>query len=121
MFNWGFLMDGMGLLLVAGSYSNEIVCTAVSCPDLMPDMDFFEQCMEETFNELCTTCQVPVAEGTPKAVETAPAERVVSPIKATTEEVMKEAAEAVPVEATVPDAAMETGVVKKTRGAKKQQ
>ena len=121
MFNWGFLMDGMGLLLVAGSYSNEIVCTAVSCPDLMPDMDFFEQCMEETFNELCTTCQVPVVKDIPKAVETAPAERMVSPIEATSEEVMKEAVETVPVEATDPDAAMETPVVKKTRGAKKQQ
>jgi WS/DGAT/MGAT family acyltransferase len=51
-FNWGFLMDGMGLLLVAGSYCDDLVLTAVSCPEMMPDPDFFIKCVQEAFDEL---------------------------------------------------------------------
>jgi hypothetical protein len=50
--NWGFLMDGMGLLLVAGSYCDDLVLTAVSCPEMMPDPEFFGECIQAAFDEL---------------------------------------------------------------------
>lgn len=51
-YNWGFLMDGMGLLLVAGSYNGEVVFTAESCPEMMPDIDFFADCLQKAYDEL---------------------------------------------------------------------
>ncbi|WP_419662119.1 acyltransferase, ws/dgat/mgat family with UPF0089 [Desulfosarcina variabilis str. Montpellier] len=51
-FNWGFIMDGMGLLLVAGSYCDDLVLTAVSCPEMLPDPKFFKTCMQESVEAL---------------------------------------------------------------------
>ena len=51
-YNWGFIMDGMGLLLVAGSYCDDLVLTAVSCPEMLPDPKFFKTCMKESVEEL---------------------------------------------------------------------
>ncbi len=51
-YNWGFIMDGMGLLLVAGSYCDDLVFTAVSCPEMLPDPKFFKACMQESVDEL---------------------------------------------------------------------
>ena len=51
-FNWGFIMDGMGLLLVAGSYCDDLVLTAVSCPEMLPDPKFFKTCMQESVDAL---------------------------------------------------------------------
>jgi len=51
-FNWGFLMDGMGLLLAAGCYGDELVFSALSCPEMMPDLDFFADCIQKSFDEL---------------------------------------------------------------------
>ena len=66
-YSWGFLMDGMGLLLVASSYASDITFTVVSCPEMMPDSDFFMKCMEESYNELKSMLEPssePVAEKT---------------------------------------------------------
>ncbi|WP_162458821.1 wax ester/triacylglycerol synthase family O-acyltransferase [Desulfosarcina ovata] len=51
-FNWGFLMDGMGLLLAAGSYGDELVFSTMSCPEMMPDSDFFADCIQKSHDEL---------------------------------------------------------------------
>lgn len=51
-YNWGFLMDGMGLLLVAGSYCDELALTAVSCPEMMSDPEFFGECIQDAFEAL---------------------------------------------------------------------
>lgn len=51
-YSWGFLMDGMGMLLTAGSYCEEMVFSALSCPEMMPDPDFFAECLQESFDEL---------------------------------------------------------------------
>ncbi len=51
-YNWGFIMDGMGMLLVAGSYCDDLVLTAVSCPEMLPDPKFFKACMQESVDEL---------------------------------------------------------------------
>ena len=56
-FNWGFLMDGMGLLFVAHSYCEDLVFTVVSCPEMMPDMSVFGECVQEAFDELRNACQ----------------------------------------------------------------
>ena len=45
-------MDGMGLLLVAGSYCDDVVLTAVSCPEMLPDPEFFKVCIQESVDEL---------------------------------------------------------------------
>lgn len=51
-YNWGFIMDGMGLLLVAGSYCEDLVLTAVSCPEMLPDPKYFKTCMQESVEAL---------------------------------------------------------------------
>lgn len=45
-------MEGMGLLLVAGSYCDDLVLTAVSCPEMIPDPEFFGECIQEALDEL---------------------------------------------------------------------
>jgi WS/DGAT/MGAT family acyltransferase len=52
-YQWGFLMDGMGLMLAAGSYMDELVFTVASCPELLPDPEFFAQCIQDSYDELC--------------------------------------------------------------------
>lgn len=52
-YQWGFLMDGMGLMLAAGSYMDELVFTVASCPEMLPDPEFFAQCIQDAFDELC--------------------------------------------------------------------
>ena len=48
----GFIMDGMGLLLVVNSYGGLVTLTITSCPEMLPDPTFLAQCLEETFDEL---------------------------------------------------------------------
>jgi WS/DGAT/MGAT family acyltransferase len=48
----GFLVDGMGLLLVATSYGETFSLQFVSSPDVMPDPGFFTRCLREGFQEL---------------------------------------------------------------------
>lgn len=120
MYSVGFLMDGQGLLLVAGSYCDDMVLTAASNPEIMPDMPFFAECMEDSFQEICGCCGVSPKSTSCIITQTAPAEVKELAPEATVEgmpvpggkDTREEVAAADVVEAPAP---------KKTRGAKKQQ
>ena len=46
------VMDGMGLIIVAMSYNGLLNISFTCCRDIMPDPEFFAQCMQESFDEL---------------------------------------------------------------------
>lgn len=48
----GFLMEGMGLLLVAGSYCDTFTLQFGSHPSLLPDPDRLRDCLAASFTEL---------------------------------------------------------------------
>ena len=76
------LTDGMGLGHTVQSYVDEATVTFTACRDLMPDPEFYAQCMQDSFDELCAASAKAakgtkaVAEGKP-AARKAPAKRVV--------------------------------------------
>jgi WS/DGAT/MGAT family acyltransferase len=47
--------DGMGLCIGTPSYNGELVFMVISTPQIIPDMEFFVQCLEESFRELSHT------------------------------------------------------------------
>ncbi len=57
------LTDGMGLGHVVQSYCKEATIAFTACRDLMPDPDFYAECIEESFTELRDAARVAVAEG----------------------------------------------------------
>ena len=46
------LTDGMGLAHVVQSYTDEATIAFTGCRELMPDPEFYAQCIEESFEEL---------------------------------------------------------------------
>jgi WS/DGAT/MGAT family acyltransferase len=46
------LTDGMGLFIAVGSYNGEMSFNVVSSPEIMPDIEFFKACLEDSFEEL---------------------------------------------------------------------
>lgn len=119
MYSVGFLMDGQGMLLVAGSYCDDMVLTAASNPELMPDMPFFAQCMEDSYQEICGCCGV-----SPKSTSCVITEDVSSQARVPAAETNVEGLTIQAGEAARPEAAAEMAEVpapKKARGAKKQQ
>jgi len=48
----GLPMDGMGLFHTVTSFSGELSITITACRDLMPDPDFYAECLQESFDEL---------------------------------------------------------------------
>ena len=46
------LSDGLGLGLVVQSYVDEATITFTACRKLMPDPEFYAQCIEDSFTEL---------------------------------------------------------------------
>jgi diacylglycerol O-acyltransferase / wax synthase len=61
------LTDGMGLGHVVQSYCKEATIAFTACRDLMPDPDFYAQCIEESFTELRDAARVAVAGGASSA------------------------------------------------------
>lgn len=47
------LTDGMGLGHTVQSYVDEATVTFTACRDLMPDPDFYADCLQDSFEELC--------------------------------------------------------------------
>jgi hypothetical protein len=47
--------DGMGLCIGTPSYNGELVFMVISTPQIMPDIDFFVQCLRDSFRELNQT------------------------------------------------------------------
>ena len=48
----GPVIDGLGLFHVISSYCGQFVVSATSCRDMMPDPDFYRQCLQESVDEL---------------------------------------------------------------------
>ncbi len=48
----GPIMDGMGLIHPIGSYNGSAVISFTSCRELLPDPEFYEQCIRESFAAL---------------------------------------------------------------------
>jgi WS/DGAT/MGAT family acyltransferase len=44
--------DGMGLCIGTPSYNGELVFMVISTPQIIPDMEFFVDCLKESFREL---------------------------------------------------------------------
>jgi len=58
----GPIFDGMGLILPVFSYCGSIVISATSCREMMPDPEFFAECLQESFDELKAATVVVVSE-----------------------------------------------------------
>jgi diacylglycerol O-acyltransferase len=51
-FGTGPVQDGLGLFHVIGSYCGQFVISATSCRDMMPDPDFYRDCLQSSVDEL---------------------------------------------------------------------
>ncbi len=49
-YNIGVLQHGMGLFMGVTSYVGELVITFLACRDQMPDPEFYEQCIRDSFD-----------------------------------------------------------------------
>ena len=62
-FGAGALADGLGLFHTVNSYCGQVAIAYLSCRRLMPDPDFYDRCLRESFDELlCATQATPPAE-----------------------------------------------------------
>ncbi|MFK7734108.1 MAG: wax ester/triacylglycerol synthase family O-acyltransferase [Pseudomonadales bacterium] len=48
----GPVLDGLGLFHVISSYCGQFVVSATSCRDMMPDPDFYRDCLQASFDDL---------------------------------------------------------------------
>lgn len=53
----GPVFDGLGLFHVISSYCGQFIVSATSCRDMMPDPQFYRQCLEESVEELSAAAQ----------------------------------------------------------------
>ena len=51
-FGTGPVQDGLGLFHAIGSYCGQFVISATSCRQMMPDPEFYRQCLQQSFDEL---------------------------------------------------------------------
>ncbi|QFT77212.1 wax ester/triacylglycerol synthase family O-acyltransferase [Erythrobacter sp. THAF29] len=68
------LTDGLGLAHVVQSYVDEAYLSFTACRDIMPDPEFYSQCLQDSFDEMLTAA---------KAAGTKPATKRSAPRKAT--------------------------------------
>jgi WS/DGAT/MGAT family acyltransferase len=77
------VIDGLGLILVATSYGDELSISVTSCPSVLPDVEFFEDCLHESmaeFDAAVAAHRSLPAGGEPDAAP--PSTATVTPIKA---------------------------------------
>jgi hypothetical protein len=65
------LTDGLGLGHVVQSYCDEATIAFTACRKLMPDPEFYAQCIEESFEELRDAAAVVARTGTVQTKDTA--------------------------------------------------
>ncbi len=46
------IIDGLGLMIVVTSYQDYLTISVTSCPEILPDVQFFESCLIDSFKEL---------------------------------------------------------------------
>jgi WS/DGAT/MGAT family acyltransferase len=62
MIGGGPIGNGMGLLHIVGSYCDDFVVSTLACREMMPDPEFYGECLSRSFDALSS-----VAEGAPPA------------------------------------------------------
>jgi WS/DGAT/MGAT family acyltransferase len=66
------LTDGLGLAHVVQSYVGEAYISFTACRDIMPDPDFYSQCLQDSFDELLAAARAVGAEPAPKPASRKP-------------------------------------------------
>ncbi|MFK8020567.1 MAG: wax ester/triacylglycerol synthase family O-acyltransferase [Pseudomonadales bacterium] len=61
-FGTGPVLDGLGLFHVIGSYCGRFFVSATSCRDMMPDPEFYRQCLQSSFEELHSAALLVIAQ-----------------------------------------------------------
>lgn len=90
-FGTGPVLDGLGLFHVIGSYCGQFFVSATSCRDMMPDPQFYRECLLDCFEEM----RVAVAEqsakdsAAPSGTKTAKKTRKKSAVKTARKSVKK--------------------------------
>ena len=51
-FGTGPILDGVGLFHVISSYCGEFTISVTACRDMMPDPEFYRQCLQDSFDAL---------------------------------------------------------------------
>jgi len=73
-YGMGPIMDGMGLIHPIGSYNGSAVISFTSCRELLPDPEFYEACIRESFAALKeATLGAPPQSATPRQAQASPA------------------------------------------------
>lgn len=69
-FGTGPVQDGLGLFHVISSYCGQFVVSATCCRAIMPDPDFYRQCLQDSFDELLAAAAKPkvVKKSNPKRI-----------------------------------------------------
>ncbi|MEO1047840.1 MAG: wax ester/triacylglycerol synthase family O-acyltransferase [Pseudomonadota bacterium] len=74
------LTDGLGLAHVVQSYVDEAYISFTACRDIMPDPEFYSECLQESFDDLLAAAKA--IEGAPKPAVRKPAPRKTAAKKA---------------------------------------
>jgi diacylglycerol O-acyltransferase len=61
------LTDGLGLAHVVQSYVDEAIISFTACRDIMPDPEFYSQCLQDSFDELLVAAKAASTQGNAKA------------------------------------------------------
>jgi WS/DGAT/MGAT family acyltransferase len=79
------LTDGLGLAHVVQSYVDEAIISFTACRDIMPDPEFYSECLQESFEDLLAAAKA--VEAAPKAkapAKKAPTKKAATSAKAKT-------------------------------------
>lgn len=57
----GILLDGLGLFHAVNSYCGQIAITVLADRKMMPDPEFYERCLRESFDEFCSAAPAKLA------------------------------------------------------------
>ncbi|MEO1490181.1 MAG: WSD1 family O-acyltransferase, partial [Pseudomonadota bacterium] len=58
------LTDGLGLAHIVQSYVDEATISFTACRDIMPDPEFYSQCLQESFDDMLAAAQAASTTGT---------------------------------------------------------
>lgn len=117
------LTDGLGLAHVVQSYVDEAYISFTACRDIMPDPEFYAQCLQESFDEMLALAKAAEAKGSAKPASKAaskPASKAASTKTGPTSKSGGTAAKSSARSAKPkPSAPAKTGATRKSAAAKK--
>jgi WS/DGAT/MGAT family acyltransferase len=65
-FGTGPVQDGLGLFHVISSYCGDFTISATACREIMPDPEFYRECLEQSFTDLQAATLTPIPKKTVK-------------------------------------------------------